>query len=80
MVVLVTPHIVKEGGDMDRLTQNMVHDYYDANVDELFRRGFFQKVQRKQEMRKNFRPTLEQSEALTGRRTAESFGRGDIQK
>lgn len=80
MVVLLTPHIVKEGMDLDRLTQAKVNDYYDSNVQELFNAGFFKKVSKKHDMRKNYRPTMNRSEALTGRAGGEPFRRGDVSR
>jgi len=78
MVVLLTPHIVKEGMDLDRLTAQKVKDYYDANVQELFEGGFFKKISRKKDLRDNYRPTLNRSEELTGRAASDPFKRGDI--
>ena len=78
MVVLLTPHIVKEGMDLDRLTRQKVNDYYDANVEELFKAGFFKKISRKKDLRDNYRPTLNRSEELTGRASSDPFKRGDI--
>ena len=80
MVVLITPHIIKEGMDLDRLTHHKIDEYYDANVQELFESGFFDKVFRKHDMRKNYRPTLQRSEALSGRRAVQQFRRGDIER
>jgi general secretion pathway protein D len=77
MVILMTPHIIKEGTDMERLTQHKVNQYYDKNLEELFNSGFFKKVQRKAELRNAYRPTMIQSEALTGRRGSQEFKRGD---
>ncbi len=80
MVVLITPHIIKEGMDSDRLTHQRVNDYYDANVQELFESGFFDKVFRKHDMRKNYRPTLQRSEIYSGKRSSQNFGRSDIER
>ncbi len=77
MVVLLTPHIVKEGMDLDRLTKQKVNDYYDANVEELFKAGFFKKISRKKDLRDNYRPTLNRSKELTGRASSDPFKRGD---
>lgn len=80
MVVLVTPHIVKEGIDLDRVTDHKITNYHDTNVEELFQKGFFKKIRTKSQMRKKYRPTFEHSEALTGRRESTQFGRGDIER
>ena len=78
MVVLVTPHIIKESSDMERVTQYKVTEYQDVNVQELFKAGFFKKVKMKSAMRKNYRPTLERTEALTGQIESEGFNKGTI--
>jgi len=78
MVVLVTPHIVKESSDMERVTQYKVTEYQDVNIQELFKTGFFKKIKTKAEMRKNYRPTLDRTEALTGQVEQEEFNRGTI--
>lgn len=80
MVMLITPHIVKEGMDIDRLTNYKINEYYDANVEDLFKGGFFDRVFQKYDMRKNHRPTLQRSEALSGRRGAQTYKRGDIER
>ena len=77
MVILLTPHIIKEGTDMERLTQHKVNEYYDKNIEEIFNAGFFKKVQRKAELRNQYRPTMIESETLTGRRGTQDFKRGD---
>lgn len=80
MVVLVTPSIVKENVDLDRVTQHKVGEYHDSNVEELFQKGFFKKVKVKSDMRKKHRPTFDHAESVTGRRDTEKFGRGDIER
>jgi general secretion pathway protein D len=80
MVVLVTPHIVKESIDMERLTIDRVNEYQDQNVEQLLDEGFFKKVSKKAKRRKNYRPTSERSQSLTGRRGKSGFRRGDIKR
>jgi hypothetical protein len=81
MVVLLTPHIVKEGADLERLTKYKVNDYYDKNVEELFKAGFFKKVKTKYDVRNQYRPTMRHSEFLTGHQEGgDQFERGDIQR
>lgn len=80
MVVLVTPHIVKEGIDLNRVTQYKVAEYRDANIDVLFEKGFFKRIKRKHEMREEHRPTAQRTEALVGMGPATGFGRGDIKR
>ncbi len=84
LVVLVTPHIVKESVDMERLTLHKLNEYHDSNLDELFQGGFFKKVKKKQEYRKSHRPTYNESAAITGRDTGSGesggFRRGDMKR
>ncbi len=84
LVVLITPHIVKESVDMERLTLHKLNEYHDTNLDELFEDGFFQRVKKKHNRRKNHRPTFEESAAITGRDTgsadSSNFRRGDIKR
>jgi len=80
MVVLITPHIIKDNMDADRLMQNKINDYYDTNVQEIFESGFFEKIFRKHDLRKNFRPTLQRSEVYSGQRSSKNFGRSDIER
>lgn len=79
IVVLVTPHIVKEGIDLERVTRYKVAEYRDANIDVLFEKGFFQRIQRKREARKHHRPTEQRTDTLAGASTT-GFGRGDIKR
>ena len=81
MVVLVTPHILKEGIDLDRITRYKVGEYHGTNIEELFERGFFKNIKKKRGLRKRHRPTFDRSEELTGRaEVTTNFGRGDIQR
>lgn len=81
MVVLVTPSIIKEGQDHERVTKYKVDEYHDTNVDELWdSKNFFKKVKRKAEYRKNHRPTYDKGEELVGDRNSGKFGKGDISR
>lgn len=80
MVMLVTPHIIKEGMDIDRMTHHKINEYYDANVEDLFQSGFFDRIFQKYDLRKNHRPTLQRAESLSGRRGSQSFRRADIER
>ncbi|MBI2432869.1 MAG: type II secretion system secretin GspD [Candidatus Hydrogenedentes bacterium] len=82
MVVLVTPHIVKENVDLERVTQYKLEEYHDSNMEEMLEVGFFKKIQRKKEMRRDYRPTFDRTEALTGRRVddEQDFSRGDLKR
>jgi general secretion pathway protein D len=80
MVVLVTPHIVKENIDMERVAQYKVGEYHDQNIEELLKGGFFKKIKRKSDMRKKHRPTFDRAQSITGRKTSPAFGRGDVKR
>ncbi|MBI2425421.1 MAG: type II secretion system secretin GspD [Candidatus Hydrogenedentes bacterium] len=80
MVVLVTPHVVKERVDLERVTTHKLQQYQESNINELYEKGFFKKVKTKQDRRKTYRPTQERTEELTGQRSTDRFGRGDIER
>ncbi len=80
MVILVTPHIVKESTDMDRVKDHKVAEYYDQNLQNLLHANFFTKLKKKREMRRDYRPTAKRAEYLTGRRKSDRFGRGDMER
>lgn len=80
LVVLVTPHIIKEGVEYDRVTNYQISNYYNANAEHIFEQGFFKKVKKKRDDRKNHRPTFERSQELTGQRSTLEYGRGDIKR
>jgi len=80
MVVLVTPHIIKEGTDLERLTQHAVTQYHDYNVQQMLQGGFFERIKQKKADRNAHRPTLTRSEELTGRRGGTRFQKGDIKR
>jgi general secretion pathway protein D len=75
MVVLVTPHIIKEGIDYERITQYKMNEYHESNLEELLQsQGLFRKIKKKEELRRQYRPTFNKAEALTGMRDTESGG------
>lgn len=81
MVVLVTPTIIKEGQDHERVTEYKVDEFHKTNMDEVWQsKGFFKKVKRKADQRKNFRPTVEKSEELVGERNTGKLNKGDIER
>ncbi|MCC6797660.1 MAG: type II secretion system secretin GspD [Candidatus Hydrogenedentes bacterium] len=57
LVVLITPHIVKEGIDYDRLTQAQMNKAAAANADVFFDRGIIKKIGKKAQLRSKYRPT-----------------------
>lgn len=86
MVVLVTPHIIKEGIDYERITQFKMNEYHESNLEELLQsKNVFRKVKRKEELRRQYRPTFNKAESLTGLRdestggnASEPYGRGNV--
>ncbi len=77
LVVLLTPHIMKEGIDYDRKTRAEIDYAARANADVLFEKGFIKKISTKHDMRKNYRPT---EAAIKDLRSDEKFQRGDVPK
>lgn len=77
LVVLITPHIMKEGIDFERKTEAEIELTARANADVLFEKGFIKKVSTKHKMRQDYRPT---DAALEEVRSDESFGRGDVSR
>ncbi|MBI1320895.1 MAG: type II secretion system protein GspD [Candidatus Hydrogenedens sp.] len=81
LVALVTPHIIKDHVDMERVTHFHVDEYQKANIEEFLDRGFFQKVKKRADDRKRYRPTQAEAEKVIGRSTVDkNFGRGDIDR
>ena len=44
MVVLVTPHIIKESMDLERISHSKIDEYYDSTVEQIVQEGFFDKI------------------------------------
>jgi general secretion pathway protein D len=81
MVVLVTPHIIKDGTDFERVTQYKMNQYHESNLQDLFSSGnFFRKTKRKYEERRNHRPTFDRAESLTGQAGEGRYGRGNVSR
>jgi len=80
MVLLLTPHIIKEGTDLERLTQHSVTEYHNYNIQQMFQEGFFKRVKQKKSDRNDHHPTLSRSEELTGRRSSTRFTKGDVKR
>jgi len=77
LVVLLTPHIVKESAELERLTAYRMDEFREANLDVLFEEGFIRKIKKRRYMRTKYRPTTERGltfDAETG------FGRGDVER
>jgi len=77
LVVLLTPHIVKEGVELERLTAYRMGEFREANLDVLFEKGFIRKIKNRSRMRNKYRPGMERSEKFDQRT---GFGRGDIRR
>jgi general secretion pathway protein D len=78
MVILVTPHIVKENVDLERLTKNAVDEYQAVNAEQFMDQGFIKKIRTKRNNRRNHRPTLDRIQAISSGEAR--FGRGDIKR
>lgn len=74
LVVLLSPHIIKRGADLARVTDYRVNEFYDSNVDAVFEKGFIKRVSGKREQRKEG-PVMEKSHT---REYSRNFGRGRI--
>jgi general secretion pathway protein D len=77
VVVLMTPHIIKEGADLDRVSDYKMDEFRNMNVDILFEKGIIKKVKKGQYMRDKYRPSVERSEKME---RSSKFGRGDIER
>ncbi|HOJ34843.1 MAG TPA: type II secretion system secretin GspD [Candidatus Hydrogenedentes bacterium] len=76
LVVLVTPHVIKEGVDADRITQTRLDEFRKANLDVLFEKGFIKKIKRRHYMRTEYHPSsvrLQQMDSESG------FNRGNLE-
>ncbi|MCL4215449.1 MAG: type II secretion system secretin GspD [Candidatus Hydrogenedentes bacterium] len=74
LVILVTPHILKESLDTDRITDYRLEEFSNNNIDTLFEKGFIKKLERRHYERNERRPTKEKVDALEQR---EQFRRGE---
>lgn len=78
LVVLVTPHIIKQGHDLERITDYRVAQFYQRNLDALFADdGFIKKIKRKHRLRTKYRPTEKHNPQSSD---AKAFERGDIKR
>ncbi|MCP4639552.1 MAG: hypothetical protein GY851_03930, partial [bacterium] len=64
LVVFVTPHIVKDANDADRLTQFMADQVGTANADVFFERGYVKKQKTKFHNRTKWRPGQDEMEGV----------------
>ena len=77
LVLLVTPYIMKEGIDMDRVTQYRMDQFNRANLDVVFEKGYIKKIKKRHRMRNDYRPTDAYAEQTEAEKT---FGRGDVKR
>jgi general secretion pathway protein D len=77
VVVLLTPHIIKEGSDLDRLSEYKMEEFRTSNVDALFESGLIKKTKKATYMRTKYRPSVERSEKM---REPAKFSRGNIER
>lgn len=74
LVVLVTPHVIKEGVDTDRIMDYRLDEFGEANADIVFEEGFVERIRRRHETRTGHHPSGSRVERL---RTNE-FDRGEL--
>jgi len=77
LVILITPYIIKEGVDLDRITKYKMNEFQETNADILFDKGFIKKIKRGREMRETFHPSVTRSEKMLEK---QNFGRTDIER
>jgi general secretion pathway protein D len=82
LVALVTPNIVKDNVDLERVTHFTIDEYQRANVEEFFQKGFFDKIKKRRQDRKTHRPAQEHAEQVLGQNVTSGgkYGRGDIKR
>ncbi len=74
LVVLVSPTIVRDATDVERLTDWKLDLFTEANMDAWFEDGFISKVKHKRDMRRKYRPSVKHTDSYRGDR--EGFDRG----
>lgn len=80
LVILVTPHIIKENHDLERITQYRENEFYNRHMDVVFDKGgYIQKIRRKHYNRTEYRPSLQYREDQQSP-TSPTFRRGDIRR
>ncbi len=76
LVILLTPHVIKEAHDLERVTDFRLGEFYDRNIDVIFEKEmFFKKLRKKHEVRNHYNPTKRFNNPKGVRR---GFGRGGI--
>ncbi len=77
LVVLVTPRIVKDERDLERVTQSKLEQFNRRQLDALFEEGFIKRLRSRHYMRNEYRPTEDTTERLM---RGETFRRGDMRR
>ena len=77
VVILITPYIIKDGIDLERVTDYKMDEFRSANVDVLFEKGVVKRIKRRHYMRSKHRPSQNRAEEMLQERR---YGRGDIQR
>ncbi len=79
VVVLVTPYIIKEGIDLDRISKHKMDEFREANVDVLFEKGIIKRIRKSAYMRNKYRPSIVRTSETgeTGEKK-DKFERGDV--
>ena len=77
MIVFVTPHIIKEGVDLARLTDYQIRQFQNTYFDELYDMGVIKKVRKKYERRNNSSDITDRINTVT---SGSDFSRGDIER
>jgi len=75
VVVLITPYIIKDGADLERVTKHKMEEFRTANVDVLFEKGIIKKIRKGSHMRNKYSPSVDRTDTMLNR---SGFGRGDI--
>lgn len=77
LIVFVTPHIIKEGIDLARVTEHSVEQFRGSYFDELYDQGIIKKVRKKNQRRNKHSYAGERLDAIF---SPKNFRRGDIEK
>ena len=77
VVVLITPHIIKDGGDHRRMTDYKMNEFRAANVDVLFEQGIIKRFKKRNRLRSKHWPSAERAQDMLD---SKGFGRGDIER
>ncbi|NIA15017.1 MAG: type II secretion system secretin GspD [Nitrospiraceae bacterium] len=77
VVVLITPYIIKDGGDHRRVTDFKMDEFRAANVDVLFEQGIIKRFKKRNRLRSKYWPSAQRAQDMLD---SKGFGRGDIER